>query len=83
MQGVTEGRIVHVVLADGATHRPAIITNAWGNGGGEKGTVNVTIFTDWANDKEQFGSGEALAWGTSIPYSETKEANTWHWPEKE
>lgn len=78
MEGVIEGRIVHYVLPDGTEkHRAAIIVNAWTNGGGENGCVNLTVFTDWTNDSKD---GSAVSWATSVHYSKTKEPGTWHWP---
>lgn len=47
---------------------PAIVVKPWGKEAGA--AVNLKVFTD----------GHADTWRTSIPYSEAKEPNTWHWP---
>ena len=49
MEGVTEGRIVHFVLESGE-HRPAVIVNAWHDGGGTTGLVNLQVILDGTND---------------------------------
>lgn len=80
MDGVIEGRIVHYVMPDGIAHRPAILTQYWPN---SNGMSNMTVFTDILNDSRygaEYGSG--LVGKGSIHYSETKEVNTWHWPER-
>jgi len=82
MEGLTEGRIVHYVIADGE-HRPAIVVANWGERYAEPGTVNLTVFTDWSNDRrfnEAYGNGSY--WATSIKYSEGHEVGTWHWIER-
>lgn len=82
MEGLTEGRIVHYVIADGE-HRPAIVVKNWGETYSDPGTVNLTVFTDWSNDRrfnEQYASG--LYWATSVKYSENKEPGSWHWIER-
>lgn len=75
--------------------RPAIIVNAWG-GKLQDGMVNLQVFLDGTNDDTNihknmqplklFGRGYAWGdlglWCTSVPYSETKEVGTWHWPER-
>ena len=80
MEGLTEGRIVHYVLADGGSmgeHRPAIVVKVWSK---ESGTSNLTVFTDWSNDGQHNENG--IRWTTSVQYSEGKEPGTWHWIEK-
>ena len=88
MEGLTEGRIVHFVMPDGA-HRPAIVVRVWrlydGAEGDESKTVlpsngccNLTVFTDWLND----GKSGPLQWETSVIYSEKQENRTWHWIER-
>lgn len=82
MQGLTEGRMVHFVLADGnhpGEHRPAIVVNAWG-GSPHEGRVNLHVFTDFGNDGKQYENGGF--WATSAPYSEDKLPGTWHWIEQ-
>jgi len=70
--------------------RPAIIVNAW-EGKLEAGMVNLQVFLDGSNDKisinikaiakDEMGN-PCMIWKTSVKYSETKEAGTWHWPER-
>lgn len=79
MQGLTEGRIVHFVMPDGA-HRPAIVVNVWQVSGQCEGYVNLQVFTDGANDGQAFASG--LLWQTSVCHdTDTKKPGTWHWIE--
>lgn len=83
MDGLTEGRIVHYVMADGRSagmHRPAIVVNAWGNTPSYEGRVNLQVFTDFGNDGEDYESGRY--WATSVEYSEEPKPGTWHWIEK-
>lgn len=80
MEGLTEGRIVHYVMEDGAhagEHRPAVIVRVWRK---DNGCSNLQVFTDGENDGPEYASG--LAWKTSRHYSEGKEPGTWHWIEK-
>ncbi|WP_315822991.1 hypothetical protein [Paraflavitalea speifideaquila] len=58
---------------NGAKVLPAVIVRTWENTSYESDEVNLKVFTD----------GEINAWRTSVPYSEGKEPNTWHWPEVE
>lgn len=94
MDGLIEGRIVHFILdskvdknaVDEVVCRPAIIVNAWG-GKLEDGKVNLLIFLDGNNDTENkaadfFGVSNYVVWSTSVSYSDNKEQNTWHWPER-
>jgi hypothetical protein len=93
MDGLTEGRIVHFVLAENE-HRPAIVVKVWRNynEAGElvppdNGVSNLQVFTDGLNDRyhsEQLPQGfeSGIAWKTSVLYSENKEPGTWHWIEK-
>lgn len=85
MEGLTEGRIVHYVLATGDStgqHRPAIIVKCWRQSSGymERGVVNLQVFTDFTNDGEDYVTGNV--WRTSVPYSERMIPGTWHWIEK-
>jgi hypothetical protein len=50
---------------------PAIIVRTWEETSYENDEVNLKVFTDGPTD----------TWRTSVPYSETKEPGTWHWPE--
>ena len=76
MEGLTEGRIVHYVKANGE-HRAAIILKVWAN---KSGCSNLRIFTD----------DEALSDGwpdvyrvTSVLYdADGSRPNTWHWIER-
>lgn len=78
MDGLTEGRIIHVVLSNGK-HRPAIIVGVINK---EAGMINATIFTDWRNDFADGSGASGLFWATTISYSDAHEPNTWHWIEK-
>lgn len=78
MEGLTEGRMVHVVLPDGPSagqHRPAVIVKVWSQ---DAGTSNLQVFVDGSND----GFDENVVWMTSRVYSEEKLPGTWHWIEK-
>lgn len=88
MDGLTEGRIVHYVMIDGA-HRPAIIVNVVNK---QTGEVNMNVFTDPFNDVEKLhpvhnalkpaiASGIFPIWGT-LPDEVDKVPGTWHWIEK-
>lgn len=50
---------------------PAIIVRTWEETSYQNDEVNLKVFTDAGHN----------AWRTSVPYSEGKEPNTWHWPE--
>ena len=91
-KGLIEGRIVHYVMPNGR-HLPAIVVNVWG----ESGVSNLQVITDGTNDlpytqddKEKFSNfgivldevAHGHIWKTSIAFSENKETNTWHWPER-
>lgn len=85
MDGLTEGRIVHYVLPNGA-HRPAIVVQVWSQ---TTGTSNLQVFLDGTNDKTSFDGVEnppdvskGMMWGLSATYSETPTPGTWHWIEK-
>lgn len=51
---------------------PAVIVRTWEDTSYENDEVNLKVLADGEND----------VWATSIPYSETKEPRTWHWPAK-
>ncbi len=72
MDGLTEGRIVHYVMPNGK-HRPAVVVEVWDG----KGAVNLQVFTDSMND-----GAPNVQWQTSVPFSESPEAGTWHWIER-
>lgn len=83
MPGLTEGRIVHYVLASGRNqgqHRPAIVVRDWKQ---PNGLVQLQVFTDETNDYAPGVPGSnGIFWATSVIYSEGKEPGTWHWIEK-
>ncbi len=78
------GRIVHYVLTGGYSegqHRPAIIVRYWESESPLQ-RVQLQVFTDASNDYMIGIPGSTgMFWATSIPYSETAEPGTWHWPE--
>lgn len=76
--GIVNGRIVQYVIDENKTTRPAIIVNDWNNQL-EDGMINLVVFHDGKNDHV---SSELVVWKTSIRFSETKEINTWHFPER-
>lgn len=78
MDGLTEGRIVHFVLATGE-HRPAIVVRNW-NIESKPGYVNLLVFADGSNDGE-WGKPNVV-WETSVDYSEEPQVRTWHWIER-
>lgn len=82
IEGLAIGRIVHYVSPDlmrvaEHRHQAAIIVAIWDK---DTGYCNLDVFPDGSNDGVQSGQ---MLWATSILYSEAKEPNTWHWPEKE
>ena len=90
MDGLTEGRMVHYVMANGE-HRPAIVVRNW-----EKqlscpceGYVNLQVFTDGSNDLDAMSNDaesedvkRGICWITSVCYNENGIPHTWHWIEK-
>jgi hypothetical protein len=82
------GRIVHVVMPNG-DHRPAIVTNVFGN------LVNAHVFLDLANDRHNENvanlrnncgadvEGTAACLYSISPDEDLKAPRTWHWPERE
>lgn len=84
MDGLIEGRTVHYVMPDGVAHRAAMLTQVFPQPGSDNPLVNMTVFPDILNDYK-FGviwcNVVAVGKG-SVKYSEGKEANTWHWPER-
>jgi hypothetical protein len=80
MEGLTEGRIVHYVLADGPNagqHRAAMVVRIWDQ---RQGYVNLQVFSDGSNDGGQYAN--APVWVTSVQYSEEAKPRTWHWIKK-
>jgi hypothetical protein len=81
MEGLIEGRIVHVVMTEteqGIKHRPAIIVKVWNQ---ETGCCNLQVFPDGSNDGPSYGAG--IFWATSYVYDPNGDKPcTWHWIEK-
>lgn len=84
MEGLTEGRIVHYVLNDGASkgqHRPAIVVRVWRTlPDGQppaNGCCQLQVFTDDSND-----ALPAVVWKTSVLFDESGTPGSWHWIEK-
>ncbi len=71
---LTEGRIVHYV-AYNFRHLAAIVIGY----GGSK--ADLAVFTNMANVNGMKNFG--LQFHQDIPYSEGKEAGTWHWIDSE
>ena len=92
MEGLTEGRIVHYVMADGRNRgedRPAIVVRVWRDAEGkppENGVSNLFVFVDGTNDYENLPRMDWSfipgVWKTSIVHSAEHEFGTWHWIEK-
>ena len=80
--GLTEGRMVHFVMANGE-HRAAVIVRAWKNQGYSNGEVNLSVFTDHGNDANKDEEGfSGLMWQTSVPFDDDqRRPGTWHWIE--
>ncbi len=70
MNGLIEGRIVHLVTSEreGSRHSAAIVA---GIKDAEVGTVNLGVFTS-------SGQGYSML---DVEYSETPKPRTWHWIE--
>ena len=49
---------------------PAVIVRTWEDTSYENDECNLKVLAD----------GEKDVWATSVPYSETNELRTWHWP---
>ena len=84
MEGVAVGRIVHFVPpgeSAGPRHLAAMIVRVWV---AETGYVNLTVFPDWGNDKQEYagGDGGGISWETSVYFSAEPKPRTWHWPER-
>lgn len=86
MDGLIEGRIVHVRLPDtrvvGERHRPAIITRVVHK---EAGIVNLQVFLD-ADDPERKDSELGLLANTAclvnVAHTTGDEVDCWHWIER-
>lgn len=81
---VTIGRIVHYVMPDGKTIRPAITVRVWSPNPDGNGCSNLQVFTDGSNDGQPNGDGtstvENVLWRTSVCFDRDKKPGTWHWP---
>jgi hypothetical protein len=79
LEGLTEGRMVHYVLATGpnkGSHRPAVIVRIWTKEAPY--TSQLQVFTDGAND-----GLDNVHWATSVTYDESGEKqHSWHWIER-
>lgn len=92
MKGLTEGRIVHVVLPNGygypGEHRPAIVVRVWRNADGtapENGCCQLVVFLDGSNDMPGTDSNNPtmVKWMTSVLFDDAEKApRTWHWIEQ-
>ena len=86
MEGLTEGCIVHFVVAEGpnkGAHRPAMIVRVWRQGDGmppENGYSNLVVFMDGTNDGDQYAG--CVSWQTSVTFDPDCAPRTWHWIEK-
>lgn len=80
----TIGRIVHFVqkkqphYGDVLVHLPAIIVAVWGDT-----CVNLKVFTDGTNSDAEGTSPVKWVTSASLDETETPQARTWHWPERE
>ena len=75
MQGLTEGRIVHYV-AYNDRHLAAIVTGV----NPDKPQANLCVFTDMANIMGDLTGG--VQFHFHVPFSETPNPGTFHWPER-
>lgn len=73
----SQGRVVIYVWPEhkkeGNNHgdtSPAVIVRTWEDTSYQNDECNLKVLSD----------GENNLWVTSVPYSETNEPNTWHWP---
>lgn len=93
MEGLTEGRIVHYVLNEGADkgqHRPAIVVRVWrveevndeAPRPPKNGCSNLQVFTDSDEDGKYNDELPPVMWKTSVLYDEAGTPGTWHWIEK-
>jgi hypothetical protein len=79
LQGLSEGRIVHYVLAEHdlsarhkysvGRHRPAIVVNSWPDLGRDDGYSNLLVFLDGSNDEEDVEYSEILGCNHPPVYS--------------
>jgi hypothetical protein len=81
-----QGLMVGFVVAAGRAC-PAMVVRDFGPHPEGHG-LNLQVFLDGSNDVSPGPHGatpdvaaRGLMWRTSVPYSATKEAGTWHWPE--
>lgn len=80
MKGLTEGRMVHYVIATGPSagqHRPAVIVKVWDF---FIGYVNLHVLWDGGNDSADGSRPDP--WVTSVEHDPTGERpRSWHWIE--
>jgi 23S rRNA-/tRNA-specific pseudouridylate synthase len=71
MEGLIEGRIVHLVTSEreGAKHYAAIVAGVVDR---KSGIVNLGVWTSNGNQYAMF----------EVPYSEKPKPRTWHWIER-
>lgn len=79
MKGLAIGRMVHYVLPD-KQHRAAIVVRVHD---AEAGLVNLTVFTDWANDGRYFDTRGTVHVQCAEHDAAAEKIRTWHWPEKD
>lgn len=92
MDGLTEGRIVHVVMSE-TRHCPAIVTHVWDK---ETGYINLQVILDGTNEasfiKDEYPNvrptrdemDRGMMWLTSLNFeAEGKTPRTWHFPERD
>ena len=70
MSKPTIGRIVHWVLRDGATIRPAQVTSVHGDG-----KVNLVVTLEPCDE------GRESAFLASVEFCPLMKPHTWHWPQ--
>lgn len=81
MEGLIEGRIVHVRRANATHCIPAVVVRVWPS---DDGKANLRLFYDGSNDSAAGSLVPQNDWATSVPYSEQPGVgvDTWHWPER-
>jgi len=89
MKGLTEGRIVHFVLAQGickGQHRAAVVVGVFRMHDGTppaNGCSNLQVLLDGSNDAGALPTDPRalVAWETSRVYDPTYSPGSWHWPQ--
>jgi hypothetical protein len=96
ISGIAEGRVVRYVLTPEDVDAVAVAKNPLPEGrsvvalivgivGLETGVVDLTLFPNWSKDcfvhrGSALPQPVGIAWKQNVPYSEEKDAGTWHWP---